>query len=189
MLATRRWVTRWSSGFGAVSRLEVQYKTLPHPKQYGQAAADLGALAGGIGVLLDQITGEEPGEIGDAAGVAASARGEYVGAGLAEVRENFVAPEEVDHFDGVGFAGIGLFERGAEDIDREMDLDDFDFLPGRRGPAHFVGRLGMGDEHRAGLDFARDPGAANVALAQRGRAFGVAQTFNTGHSQSARRFL
>jgi hypothetical protein len=33
----------------------------------GQAAVDLGALAGGVGVLLDQITGEEPGEIGDAA--------------------------------------------------------------------------------------------------------------------------
>jgi hypothetical protein len=39
----------------------------------GQAAADLGALAGGVGVFLDQITREEPGEIGDAAGVAAGA--------------------------------------------------------------------------------------------------------------------
>jgi hypothetical protein len=39
----------------------------------GQAAADLRALAGGVGVLLDQITGEETGEIGDAAGLAARA--------------------------------------------------------------------------------------------------------------------
>jgi hypothetical protein len=61
----------------------------------GQTAADLGALADGVGVLLDQITGEELGEIGDAAGLAAGARGDHVGAGLAEVRECFVAPEEV----------------------------------------------------------------------------------------------
>ncbi len=31
----------------------------------GQAAADLGALAGGVGVLLHQIAGEELDEIGD----------------------------------------------------------------------------------------------------------------------------
>jgi hypothetical protein len=34
----------------------------------GQAAADLGLLAGGGGVFLDQIAGEELGEIGDMAG-------------------------------------------------------------------------------------------------------------------------
>jgi len=28
-----------------------------------------------------------------------------------------VAPEEVDHFYGFGFAGISFFERGAEDIE------------------------------------------------------------------------
>ncbi|MGH8095540.1 MAG: hypothetical protein ACREIF_19080 [Chthoniobacterales bacterium] len=48
----------------------------------GQAAADLGFLAGGAGVFLGQIAGEEPGEIGDAAGVAAGARGQHVRAGV-----------------------------------------------------------------------------------------------------------
>ncbi len=55
-----------------------------------------------------------------------------------------------------------------------MDLDDFNLLPGGRSPAHFVGGLGMGDEHRAGLDAAGDPGAADVAFAELVRAFGVA---------------
>ncbi len=62
----------------------------------GQAAADLGFFAVGVGVFLDQVTGKEPGEIGDAAGIAAGARGQRVGAGLAEVGEGFAAPEEVD---------------------------------------------------------------------------------------------
>jgi hypothetical protein len=50
--------------------------------------------------------GRRADEIGDAAGLAAGARGKHVGAGLAEMRESVVAPEEVDHFDGVGFPGI-----------------------------------------------------------------------------------
>ena len=45
----------------------------------------------------------------------------------------------------------------------------------------------MGDEHRAGLDFARDPGAADIALAELGRAFGVAgdQGLGCGRDEKA----
>jgi hypothetical protein len=60
----------------------------------GQAAADLGALAGGVGVLLNQITGEELGEIGEAAGLAADAGGEHVGASLAKVGEASSRPKK-----------------------------------------------------------------------------------------------
>jgi hypothetical protein len=45
----------------------------------------------------------------------------------------------------------------------------------------------MGDEHRAGLDFARDPGAGDVALAELGRSFRVQVINGSGVTGTSRR--
>lgn len=95
-------------------------------------------------------------------------------AGETQVGEAFVTPEEVDHFHAVVLARPRGGGRGGENIDGEMDLDDYDLLPGGRSPTHFVGRFGMGKVHRGGFDSAGDPGAAAVAFAEVGRAFGIA---------------
>jgi len=52
--------------------------------------------------------------------------------------EFFVVPKEVDRVDSVDLAGIYHFERGAEDIEGEVDLDGFNFVPGSQSLAHSI---------------------------------------------------
>src|SRR5678816_813467 len=63
------------------------------------------------GLLLEiRANSKDPTPRGCHRNCRAGARGEHLGAGLAEMRERVVAPEGVDHFHGVGFTGVGLVD-------------------------------------------------------------------------------
>jgi hypothetical protein len=59
----------------------------------------------------------------EAAGVAVGAHGEHVGASLAEVLENVVVPEDVDHHHLVGLVGPSGGERGGTSLETQLSSE------------------------------------------------------------------
>ena len=86
------------------------------------------------------------------------------------MRERFIAPRVVDHFHFFGLAGKRSFQSRKKPIHRNVDLDNFEFLPHRRSVADFIGRLRAGDKNVAKPNLPRQPSLAYFALPELGRA-------------------
>jgi hypothetical protein len=106
----------------------------------GQAAAVFQRHCASVRVFLHEVRREELGERSDGARLARSPRGEHLGAGQADVPENFVAAEKVHHFHPVRLARIPRLECGQERVDRDVKRKSLELLHRRRFEAHFIRR-------------------------------------------------
>lgn len=64
--------------------------------------------------------------------------GQHFGTDETEMRERFVASEEVEHVDALRLTRMRRFDGGEKDIDGEVDADRLELLAGRRTEADLV---------------------------------------------------